>query len=60
MKKYEHKAICEYCKKQEFDGTWIRGNGREFIEKSEYSATITDWHYICFRCIKLWFIQNDC
>ena len=24
MKLYKHKAICEYCKEQEFDGTWIR------------------------------------
>ena len=24
MKLYKHKAICEYCKEQEFDVTWIR------------------------------------
>ena len=47
-KLYEHKAICEYCKEQEYDGTWIRKNGA------------LQFHYICFRCIESWFIQNDC
>ena len=47
MKKYKHKAICEYCKEQEFDGIWIRAKGKK------------QFHYICCRCIERWFIQNE-
>ena len=39
MKLYKHKAICELCQNQEYDGTWIRWFGAD------------DFHYICFRCI---------
>jgi hypothetical protein len=45
--KYKHKAICEYCKVQEYDGVWIRKPGAE------------QFHYICHRCIEFWFIQNE-
>jgi len=41
MKKYEHKAICEYCKKQEFDGCWVK-----------YRDGGKVWIYVCYRCIK--------
>ena len=45
---YKHKAICEYCNEQEFDGTWIRKTGAK------------QFHYICYKCLNMWFIQNDC
>jgi len=45
--KYKHKAICEYCKVQEYDGVWIRKPGAK------------QFHYICHRCIEFWFIQNE-
>ena len=48
MEIYKHKAICEYCKEQEYDGTWIRKDGA------------LQFHYICFRCVESWFNQNDC
>ena len=43
------KAICDYCKEQEFDGTWIRKNGTK------------KFYYICYNCIEPFFnvIQNE-
>jgi hypothetical protein len=60
---YKHKAICEYCKEQEFDGTWIRktfelkrfGKNRKAEDFEEKR-----FHYICYKCLNMWFIQNDC
>ena len=49
MELYKHKAICEYCKEEEYDGMWIRKDG-----------ALHNFHYICFRCIESWFNQNDC
>jgi len=62
MKLYKHKAICEYCNEQEFDGTWIRKNGNEanIGHKNMEQRQNRQFHYICFRCIEKWFIQNDC
>ena len=52
MEIYKHKAICEYCKEQEYDGTWIRKDG------------VLQFHYICFRCLSIkncfFLTQNDC
>ena len=35
---YKHKAICEYCKEQEFDGIWIRAK----LEKNNFSIFVLD------------------
>ena len=58
--KYKHKAICEYCKEQEYDGTWIRKNADRTITAGGICTGALQFHYICFRCIESWFIQNDC
>ena len=41
--KYKHKAICEYCKEQEFDGAWIMPDGTK------------NWVYVCYKCLKVMF-----
>ena len=49
MTKYHHKAICDYCKEQEFDGCWLRKNGTK------------KFYYICYNCIEPFFnvIHNE-
>jgi len=65
MKLYKHKAICEYCNEQEFDGMWIRKTfhavcGRHLADYQNKNPNDKQFHYICYKCLNMWFIQNDC
>ena len=64
MKLYKHKAICNKCNTQEFDGAWIKPDDHEIFFDKFHGLWIKPddheiWIYVCYRCI-IFLVLDNC